>query len=178
MHPLISAFSSVHTRMTDTHNKKQQLKVFPVAADDTAVTWYAFIREEVVSGPVYLIFYSCVSSSPNSYKLDGPSFDSRYGQAIYSSQKPSRQALGPTQPPVSRVPGREVEHSPPTCAEVKNECSYTPTPPIRLYSVYRDTLIIRSSLLTNVRTVPSNRSRVHPFKPLPTYKLLIAFLFL
>jgi hypothetical protein len=151
MHPLISAFSSVHTRMTDTYNKKQQLKIFPATADDTAVTCDAFIRVEVVSGPVYLVFYSCISSSPNSYKLDGPSFDSRHGQAIFSSQKPTRQAIGPTQPPISWVQGREVEHSPPTCAEVKNEYSYIPTPPIRLYSVYRDTLIIRSSLLTNAR---------------------------
>jgi len=60
MHSLISAFSSVHTRMTDTRNKKQQLKVFPATADDTADTCYAFIREEVVSGPVYLIFFSRV----------------------------------------------------------------------------------------------------------------------
>lgn len=159
-------------------NKKQQRKVFPATVVDTAVTCYVFIREEVVSGPVYLIFYSCVSSYPNSYKLDGPSFASRQGQAIFSSQKPSRQALGPTQPPISWAPGHEVEHSPPTCAKVKNECSYTPTPPIRLYSVYGDTLIIRSSLLTNARTVPSNRPRLHPFQPLPTYKSLIAFVFL
>jgi hypothetical protein len=152
--------------MTDTHNKKQQPKVFPATADDTVVTCYAIIREEAVSGPVYLIFQSCVSSSPNSYKLDSPSFDSRHGQSNFSSQKPSRQALEPIQPPISWVPKREVEHSPLTCAEVKNECSYTPTPPIRLYSVYKDTLIIRSSFLTNAWKVPSNRPRLHPFKSL------------
>lgn len=125
----------------------------------------------------YLVRFTCVNSSPNSYKLDSPSFDSRHGQAIFSSQKPSRRALGPTQSPTSWVQGREVEHSPPTCAEVKNECSYTPTPPIRLYSVYRVTIIC-SSLLTNARTASSNRPRLHPFKPLLIYKSLIAFLFL
>jgi hypothetical protein len=50
----------------------------------------------------------------------------------------SRPALGPTQPPIRRVPGaltpavkrpgREVEHSPPSSAEVKNAWSYTSTP--------------------------------------------------
>jgi hypothetical protein len=45
----------------------------------------------------------------------------------------SRQALGPTQPPIQGVPGvkqpgREADHSPPTSAEVKKTCVYTSTP--------------------------------------------------
>jgi hypothetical protein len=54
----------------------------------------------------------------------------------------SRPALGPTQPPSQWVPGalslgvkrpgHEADHSPPSCAEVKNAWSYTSTPPIRL----------------------------------------------
>jgi hypothetical protein len=32
-------------------------------------------------------------------------------------------------------PGREVDHSPPSSAEVKNAWSYTSTPPIRLHGV-------------------------------------------
>jgi hypothetical protein len=50
----------------------------------------------------------------------------------------SRTALGPTQPPIQWVsealylgvkwPGREVDHSPPSSAEVKNAWSYTSTP--------------------------------------------------
>jgi hypothetical protein len=57
----------------------------------------------------------------------------------------SRSVLGPTQPPIQWVPGalslgvkrpgREVDHSPPSSAEVKNACSYTSTPPIRLLGV-------------------------------------------
>jgi hypothetical protein len=50
----------------------------------------------------------------------------------------SRPALGPTQPPIQRVPGapfpgvkrpgREADHSPPTSAEVKKMWIYTSTP--------------------------------------------------
>jgi hypothetical protein len=47
--------------------------------------------------------------------------------------KSSRPALGSTQPPIQWVPGvkrlgREVDHSPPTSAEVKKMWTYTSTP--------------------------------------------------
>jgi hypothetical protein len=46
----------------------------------------------------------------------------------------SRPVLGPTRPPIQRVPGakqqvREVDDSPPTSAEVKKMWIYTSTPP-------------------------------------------------
>jgi hypothetical protein len=57
----------------------------------------------------------------------------------------SRPVLGPTQPPIQRVPGalflrvkrpgREADHSSPSNAEVKNAWSYTSIPPGRLYGV-------------------------------------------
>jgi hypothetical protein len=57
----------------------------------------------------------------------------------------SRQVLGPTQPPIYRIPGalslgvkrpgREVDHSPPSSAGSKNEWLYTSTPPVRLHGV-------------------------------------------
>jgi hypothetical protein len=57
----------------------------------------------------------------------------------------SRPALGPTQLPIQSVSGalslgvkrsgREVDYSPPSNAEVKNEWSYTSTPPMRLHGV-------------------------------------------
>jgi hypothetical protein len=52
---------------------------------------------------------------------------------------------GATQPPIQWVPGalslgvkrpgREADHSPPSCAEVKKAWSYTFTTPTRLYGV-------------------------------------------
>jgi hypothetical protein len=49
---------------------------------------------------------------------------------MFVFSKTSRPAVGPTQPPFQRVPGvtrpgHEVNHSPPSSAEVKNEWSYT-----------------------------------------------------
>jgi hypothetical protein len=65
------------------------------------------------------------------YKLDdrGSRFDSRRRLGIFFFTTASRTALGPTQPPIQRVPGslslgvqrpgREDDHSPPSSAEVK-----------------------------------------------------------
>jgi len=54
-------------------------------------------------------------------------------------------AQGPTQPPIQWVPealslgekrpGREADHLPPSSVKVKNACSYTYTPSIRLHVV-------------------------------------------
>jgi hypothetical protein len=76
-------------------------------------------------------------------------FDSRRGLGIFLFTTASRTALGLTQPPIQWVPGtlslgvkwpgREADHSPPSSCEVKNEWSYTFTPPIRLHGVvHRD----------------------------------------
>jgi hypothetical protein len=72
-------------------------------------------------------------------------FDSRRGLGIFLFTTVSRTVLGPTQPPIQWVPGapslgvkrpgREVEHSPPSRAEVKNAWSYTSTLPVRLHGV-------------------------------------------
>jgi len=56
----------------------------------------------------------------------------------FLQKKKSRPVLGPTQPPAQRVPGPffgvklpgcNVDHPPPSSADVKNEWNYTPTPP-------------------------------------------------
>jgi hypothetical protein len=77
------------------------------------------------------------------YGQDDRWFDSRQGLEIFFTIA-SREALGPTQPPIQRLPGtlslgvkqpgREADHSPPPSAEV-NAWSRTFTPPIRFYGV-------------------------------------------
>jgi hypothetical protein len=57
----------------------------------------------------------------------------------------SRPALGPTHPPIQRIPrvpspgekrlGREADHSHPSSVGVKNAWSYTSTPAIRLHGM-------------------------------------------
>jgi hypothetical protein len=59
-----------------------------------------------------------------------PGFDFRQGREILLYSSASRPALGPTQPPIQRVPGvlspvvkrpgYEANHSPPSSAELKN----------------------------------------------------------
>jgi hypothetical protein len=61
-------------------------------------------------------------------------------KGLFLFTKASSPALGPTQPPIQWVPGnsflggkerpgRAVDHSPPSNAEVKNAWSYTSTTP-------------------------------------------------
>jgi hypothetical protein len=72
-------------------------------------------------------------------------FESRKILGIFLFSTASRLALGPTEPPIQRVPGaislgikrpgRESDHSPPSSAEVKNARSYTSDLPIHLHCV-------------------------------------------
>ena len=70
------------------------------------------------------------------YGLDGPGIESRWGRDF---PHPSRPALGPTQPPIQRVPGisrgvkrpgRGFNHQPPSGVEVKERVE------LYLYSPY------------------------------------------
>jgi hypothetical protein len=73
------------------------------------------------------------------YGLDDRWFESQQGLGVFLLTAASRTALGPTQPPIHRVPeslsvgvkrpGREADHLPPSSAEVKNAWSYTSPPP-------------------------------------------------
>jgi hypothetical protein len=75
-------------------------------------------------------------------------FDSWQGLGIFLFTTGTRTALGTIQPPIQWVLGalslvvkqlgHEVDHSPPSSAEVKNAWSYTSTPPIRLHGVVLD----------------------------------------
>jgi hypothetical protein len=72
---------------------------------------------------------SVFSLSFNGSRTGRPGFDPRQRQRIFPLTSASRQALGPTQPPVqwSSFPGgrtrsgRDADHSPPSSAEVKKE---------------------------------------------------------
>jgi hypothetical protein len=59
--------------------------------------------------------------------------------------------MGPNHPPIKwgvgsssgvKRSGREVDHSPPSSTDVKNEWGYTSTPPVFLHRVDRDNCIL------------------------------------
>jgi hypothetical protein len=79
------------------------------------------------------------------WKIGVLGFDSRGGVGIFLFTTASVQAQRPTQPPIQWVPGslslrvkrpkRKADHSPNLMPSLKNEWSYTFTPPIRLHGV-------------------------------------------
>jgi hypothetical protein len=87
-------------------------------------------QKEIPRGP------SSVFGITTCYGLDGPRVESRWGRDISHLSRP---ALGPTQPPVQRVPGlsrgkerpeRDADPSPLLVPLVMKEYSYTSTPPM------------------------------------------------
>jgi hypothetical protein len=101
---------------------------------------------------VPILSHTCTPNSPkihsniilpctpkSSLRVFQPKFCTHSVSGIFLFTTASRTALEPTQPPIQQVlgdpslgvkwPGREVDHSPPSSAEVKNEWSCTSTPP-------------------------------------------------
>jgi len=99
------------------------------------------------------------------YGLDNRGFKTQQGQDIFLLSTPSRPLLGPTRPPVQYVqcfffpnrvkrPGRNVNHSPPSSEEVKNDRSYTSSSPICLHAW---TATTSSSCFYSVTTLSNGR---------------------
>jgi hypothetical protein len=94
-----------------------------------------------------------------------PGFESRQRQKSVRIST-STPAVGPTQPSIERTlgaflpganrPGREVDHSTTSSAEVKYQWSCTFTPPIRLHAVYME--ILPSVCMTSSRTSQRKRT--------------------
>jgi hypothetical protein len=81
------------------------------------------------------------------YGLQDPRLEAGSGKKLVSSPETSRPSWGPPSFPFSwfwlsfpevKQPGHDVDHSPPSSDEVKNEWSYISTPPIRLHGEIRD----------------------------------------
>jgi hypothetical protein len=72
------------------------------------------------------------------YRLDDGAFGIRVPEVSKIFSASSRPVMGPTQPPIQRVPGalslgvkrpgRESDHTPPTSIQMENTCSYISTP--------------------------------------------------
>jgi hypothetical protein len=81
----------------------------------------------------------CIQSSNPPYGLDDRGWIPRKDKDFFLFVTASTQDMGPTQLPIQlvqrdhslgiNVPGREDNHSPPSCAEVKDAWRYPSTPP-------------------------------------------------
>ena len=82
------------------------------------------------------------------YRLDGLGFEPQRWEEMSSSPKNTERLRGTTHPPIQQVPGlfpgvgglakrscHDVDLSPPSSAEVKNEWGYTSTLAIRIHGV-------------------------------------------
>jgi len=84
------------------------------------------------------------NGTATSYGLDGSGFESWNGKDTYLFSKTVQTGSGAHPAPCSMGmgvpprPPREAHHSPPFSAEVKNEWSYTTTPPPHLEGVDRN----------------------------------------
>jgi hypothetical protein len=84
------------------------------------------------------------------YGLYNPGFDSGHGEKIFLFPKTFSLVLGPNQPhnlmgtggffPVLKRPGHEVDNSPPSSFEFKNEWQFTYIPLICIHGVDRDNI--------------------------------------
>jgi len=93
----------------------------------------------------YSLFCSIWSSYKTDYELDDRGFESWQRLRIFPFTTFSP-ALGPTQPPIQRLtgalslgvklPGCEVDHSLPSCSEIRNAWGYTSTLPYVFTSWY------------------------------------------
>ena len=83
-------------------------------------------------------------------------------------QEPKRPR--PIQFPIQRVErlGREVDHSPLSSADVKNERNYTASPPIRLQAVVRDSFIYVCSITSTTQKPLRLSLQIHAIAKIST----------
>jgi hypothetical protein len=99
----------------------------------------------------FLMYITVMKEQRWRSQLDGQGFKSWQGENIFLYSKTSGPALGPIQPlfsgcsgssPGIKRPGRDVDHSPPSRTEVKNEWSFTSTTPVCLRTTLTFNLFI------------------------------------